>query len=192
MSRPSKRILLARHTLGVYVNHFVTLLARTTFMVNTTVLMHPNPYVRAYPTLPWPPPRNGDDQEATRLLKDKLWRLEEIQDLAQQTIDGASDTLRAITKDCKNDMQSLQIDDEYAAQLLLLLVESDYRNSRWCHTGSNIPNRPELGWVPCDVYRLKVCDDDDARKIRAIVYYIKLCLNPLGKMVLLISLHESK
>lgn len=161
-------------------------------MVNTSFLMHENPYVRARPELPWPPPQHGDDQIHTRLIDGKIWDLLSIRQLAQQVLHGDASSLKAITKDCRSDMQRLQMDDKYAARLLLLLNESDhYINSRWCHTGASVPTRPALGWVPCDAYKINVEDDYDNGETLTITYYIKFCLSPSGSMVLLISLHES-
>lgn len=154
--------------------------------------MHPNPYVRTRSDLPWPPPQNGDDHEDSRVIAKKVWDLAVIQGLAQQVLNGKGDSLKAITPDCIGDMQRLCIDAEYAAKLVLLLVPKDhYRNSRWCHTGAKIANRPELGWVPCDAYCLTVEDDYESGEIRMVNYYIKLCLSPVGSVVLIISLHES-
>lgn len=155
--------------------------------------MHANPYVRARPDLPWPPPQHGDDQEHTRFIEEKIWDLAAIKALAHQVVKGKSSALKAITRDCRTDMQRLQIDDVYAAKLLLLLNETDhYLNSRWCHTGANVPNRPELGWVPCDAYELPIEDEYESGETRELSYYIKICLSPSGETVVLISLHESK
>lgn len=181
----------AQHTSGIGVNHFVTPLARTTFMVNTTLPMHPNPYVRARPALPWPPPSSEEGQEASRVIGNKIWDLATVQDLAEKVLGGDKNSLRAVTRDCRLDMTKLNIDDEYAANLLLLLIDTDYKNSQWCNTGTNVPNRPELCWVPCDAYELSVRDADQNGQVKTTIYYIKLCINPLGVMVLLISLHKS-
>lgn len=171
---------------------FVKKLAGTTLMVNTTSSMHPNPYVHLRPQLPWPPPQSGDAFEASRTIPFKIWDLQVLQTIANAVKNGDETVMRAVTRGCINDMHAEQITPEYAADLLLQLSPSDYTNSRWCNIGDRQTKcRPELLWLPCDAYVVRINQADEHGNLQTKKYYIKLCLNSAGKMLLLVSLHES-
>ena len=169
----------------------VNALARTTLMVNNAVVMHPNPFVRLNPSLPWPPPSVEEGCEATRVIPFRVWKLKDIHVLAQQVLDGAGVPIKAITTGCIDDMQAEQLDAEDAARLILSLTDKEYINSQWCKTGAGGSGRPELCWAPCDAYIAKL-PENRITGTAAVDYYIKFSLNSMGNLIMLISLHRPK
>lgn len=160
-------------------------------MVNNDVVMHPNPFVRLRPSLPWPPPCADEGAEATREIPFQVWKLEDIRLLAQQVLDGTGTPIKAITTGCINDMQAEQLDAEDAARLIISLTDDQYVNSQWCKTGNGGTGRPELSWAPCDAYIAEIPEDRNSG-IPAVEYYVKLSLNSMGNLIMLISLHRPK
>lgn len=160
-------------------------------MVNNGVVMHPNPFVRLRPSLPWPPPCADEGAEATREILFQVWKLQDIRLLAQQVLDGTGTPIKAITQGCIDDMQAEYLNAEDAARIILSLTEAQYLNSQWCKTGNGGTGRPELSWAPCDAYIAEV-PENKSSGIVAVDYYIKLCLNSMGNLIMLISLHRPK
>lgn len=152
---------------------------------------HPNPFVRMWPDLPWPPP--DEDNDESRAIPQKVWKLADIKAIAQAQIDRESDTLiSAITDDCLEDLQKLEFTYCDIAERILQLEERHYDKSMWCmrSKGPGVKAPDEQLWFPCDAYVFTVRERVAATGWEGIVeYYVKLCLTPSQKVIILISFH---
>lgn len=150
---------------------------------------HPNPYVRARPNLPWPPP--GDDQ-TSRAILGKLWELAEIKAIAQSQLDHEHENLVfAVTEDCVKDIQKLEFTPVDLATHILQLDDRNYDKSLWCKKSVQPGVRIDEAalWCPCDSYVIPVRETYKSGFSGEVKYYIKLCLSPANKSVLLVSFH---
>ena len=152
---------------------------------------HPNPFVRQRPDLPWPPPIECN--ERSLVIPKKVWKLADIRTIAQAQLDNETDTLlSAITDKCVEDLQKLEFNASDAAERVLLLEERHYDKSMWCmrskRPGVKVPD--EQLWFPCDAYVLKVRERVVVTGWEGVMeYYIKLCLTPSQKVIVLVSFH---
>jgi hypothetical protein len=164
-------------------------------MVNFIPQGHPNAFMRVRPDLPWPPPESGEGarETATRRIGFKVWRLDEIQDLAKRFCDGDDTAVNVITDNCSLDMQRLSLDKSDVSNFILRLLDNHYVNSAWCRASSRPGVRvaEESRWYPCDAYCISIDTVKSEAEIIPIKYYIKMCKSATGKMLLIISMHES-
>ena len=150
---------------------------------------HPNPYVRAQPDLPWPP---SADDPRSRAIPKKIWPLAAIHAIAQAQLEQAEGSLiLPITDKCTEDIQKLELTTLDLAERLLRLSDALYDKSMWCQgsrrEGVKAPD--EALWFPCDAYLLRMQELLSANREVAVEYYLKLCLSPANKVVLLVSVH---
>lgn len=164
-------------------------------MVNSRPLAHANPFVRVRPTLPWPPPRTGDGapEIASRIIPYRVWVLEEIKELARQFLEGDDNAITVITNDCLSDMQRHLLEKVDLANFIDLLYEKRYNNSLWCKGSyrEGVKIAEEARWYPCDSYTLEVTREMDDGTNMDNKFYIKMCKSASGKMLLMVSMHES-
>ncbi|OGA54128.1 MAG: hypothetical protein A3F74_24235 [Betaproteobacteria bacterium RIFCSPLOWO2_12_FULL_62_58] len=155
---------------------------------------HPNPFVRQRPELPWPPPTEHDDR--SRVIPEKIWELADIKAIAQAQVDQEAETLlSAITDDCIEDLQKLEFTARDVAERILQLQAHHYDKSMWCmrskRPGVKVPD--EQLWFPCDAYVLRVKERVPTTGWEGFLdYYVKLCLTPSKKVIVLISFHPPK
>lgn len=164
-------------------------------MVNSVPQVHANAYVRVRPSLPWPPPRTGMEaaEVASRRIPYKVWVLDEIKELARQFLAGNDYAIQVITDDCGKDMQKHLLEKVDLANFIELLYDKRYINSAWCRASSRegVKVSEEGRWYPCDAYCLEVIREmDDSTEIEN-KFYIKICKSATGKMLLMLSMHES-
>lgn len=164
-------------------------------MVNLRPQGHANGFMRVRPTLPWPPPRVGDCAAdiASRKISSKVWELAEIKELARKYSSGDDNAINVVTNDCAIDLQRENLEKADLAEFIELVLEKHYLNSAWCmasqRPGVTVPE--EARWYPCDAYCMDIVKTgEDARTIEK-KYYIKMCKTATGKMLLIISMHES-
>ncbi len=152
---------------------------------------HPNPFVRQWPDLPWPPPTSERDD--TRVIVKKVWTLADIQAIAQAQLDHEDrPLLAAINDDCVKDIQNLEFTVCDVAERVLQLEERHYDKSMWCmrskRPGTKIPD--EHLWLPCDAYQIRIKERKDSTGWEGMAeYYFKLCLSPAKKILILVSIH---
>ena len=150
---------------------------------------HPNPYIQARPSLPWPP--SGDDANSRR-IPNKLWELADIHKIATvQLAQTERNLIVPITDDCTANIQDLELTTGDLAEMLLLLKEGNYDKSMWCQ-GSKKPGVKvpvEALWFPCDAYGLTIVERVSTGWEGRVEYYFKLCLSPANAVVLLVSVH---
>ena len=150
---------------------------------------HPNPYARARPDLPWPP---VEDDPKSRLIPKKLWDLKQVKVIAQAQLDHENENLiLAITKDCVRDIQRLELTAPDLANYILQLDDHHYDESLWCQKSMQEGVKIDAAaiWCPCDSYVLPVQEKSDSGIRVCVEYYIKFCLSPANKSVLLVSFH---
>jgi len=150
---------------------------------------HPNPYVRLWRDLPWPPP--NVDEEKSRVIRAKVWVLDEIKAIARSQLGSGGNRIRSITDRCTKDIQNLQFTSDDLANRVLKITDDCYRNSLWCMRGhlEGIRVPWEQLWLPCDAYAIKRHEQTDSGWSGEVEYYIKLCLNPGKTALMLVSLH---
>jgi hypothetical protein len=160
--------------------------------VVNTLTMHPNPYVRSRPELPWPPPSCDEDKRHTRLIAQKVWLLDDFKKLAMSCLEGNRNAILAVTHDCSSDMQDAMLTYEDVAEIVNLLTDDDYHNSLWCMRSmrEGVRCAPEALWLPCDSYVIETEFENDS--IASIKYYLKMCKSPMGTVLLMISIHPSE
>ena len=151
--------------------------------------IHPNPYARARPELPWPP---LEDDPKSRRIPNRLWKLSDIHAIAKTQIAQPEKSLiRPITDKCSEDIQDLEWTSQDLAEILLRLKDGNYDKSMWCQKsrwpGVKAPD--EALWFPCDAYKLLVVERVSAGWEGPVEYYLKLCLSPANAVVLLVSVH---
>lgn len=154
--------------------------------------MHLNPYVRFRPELPWPPPSCDKDKRHTRVIADKIWSLDQFKTIAAKCIAGTPNSIIAITKNCEDDMQNHMLRYEDVADIIGLLTDDDYENSLWCMRSKRNGTQcaPESLWMPCDSYVIEIELEDEPDE--SITYYLKMCQNITGTVLLMISTHPSE
>lgn len=158
-------------------------------MVNTHNV-HPNPFIRQNPDLPWPPPSSEEGKEDTRKIEGKVWLLENFISIATSYLDGTNDrALIAATNDCQADMQENRLTYADLAEIICMLTDRDYQNSMWCMRSARegVKCAPEASWLPCDAYTIPIRYENN----ESITYYLKMCQNLTGTVLLLISTHPS-
>lgn len=164
-------------------------------MVNLRPQGHKNGFVRVRPELPWPPPRTGTStaEVASRTIPSKVWDLEEIKALAKQYSCGDDYAITVITNDCALDMQRHLLEKCDVADFIELLSDKCYLNSSWCMASQRPGVRvsDEARWYPCDSYCLEVIREMDDSTTIENKFYIKMCKSASGKMLLMVSMHES-
>ena len=151
--------------------------------------VHPNPYIQAWPGLPWPP--SADDANSRR-IPNKLWELADIRRIAAAQLARTERNLIVpITDDCTANIQDLELSTGDLAERLLLLKKGHYDKSMWCQRtkapGVKVPD--EALWFPCDAYGLTNVERMSTGWEGPVEYYLKLCLSPANAVVLLVSVH---
>lgn len=126
------------------------------------------------------PPTNWS--EAGRLIgAGPLYPAEEIVRLLNDI-----DAIRPQTEKCRNDIQSLEFDNEDLARLIKNAVTAGhYRKSVWCRLSAK-------AIAACDDY--VVTDrawSEHARKEMDCEMYLKFAINQSGKLLLMVSCHPS-
>jgi hypothetical protein len=160
-------------------------------MVNT-LIVHPNPYVRLRPELPWPPPSSDEGKDHTRAIPARVWPLQKFIEIAQGHLAGKQNTIIAVTNDCQEDMQEHLVQYDDVAEIICLLTDDDYHNSLWCKRSRRpgVQCAPEAAWLPCDAYVISIDREDGSES--TIEYYLKMCQTTLGTVLLLISIHPAE
>lgn len=151
--------------------------------------IHPNPYVRLRPELPWPPP--GEDANSRR-IPNRLWKLSDIHAIADDQLARAGSSLIVpITDKCSKDIQDLELTTGALAERLRRLKDSNYDKSMWCQKSRwpGVKVSEEALWFPCDAYELVVVERLSTGWEGQVEYYLKLCLSPANTIVLLVSVH---
>lgn len=146
-----------------------------------------NSYKSSRPELPWPP---SQEDESSRVIRGPLWQLEDIRAIAgAQLREGRR--LVPITRDCVGDLQKLSFELNDVARLILQLNHGHYDKSMWCMATPNegVSISPERLWYPCDAYAIARFEKLISGWQGDVSYYLKLCLNPAGRVVLLLSTH---
>src|SRR5262245_26450571 len=118
---------------------------------------HPNPFVRQWPHLPWPPPSENDD--ISRAIPKQVWALNDVHGIANaQLANETGNLLVPITDRCNADVQKLEFSACDLAERVLQLTPKHYDKSMWCKRskkeGVIVPD--EQLWLPCDAYQLRV------------------------------------
>lgn len=140
-----------------------------------------------WPELPWPP--NAED-DSSRVIREQLWRLEEIHEIARAQLREGHHLL-PITQDCIKDLQKLCFDANDVARLIGQLQQRDYDKSLWCLAPPNagvVITREKL-WYPCDAYTTSRTERLQSGWEGTVDYYLKLCLHPSRSLILLLSAH---
>lgn len=160
-------------------------------MVNSAIV-HPNPYVRLRPDLPWPPPSSSEGQSASRIIKDRVWLLQDFIDVAQRCLAGTEGLIHAVTKVCQEDMSANFLQYPDVAEIICLLTDDDYENSQWCQRSARqgVKCAPEAVWLPCDAYVISIASEDEYEE--PITYYIKMCRGTGANVLLLLSTHPAR
>jgi hypothetical protein len=151
---------------------------------------HPNPYVRARPELPWRPPR--EDDERSREISTRLWDLRAIRAIAEAQLAQEHESLIIpVTVDCIKDLQKFTFDSQDIAAYILKLNDSHYDKSAWCKKSAQpgVTISEAALWCPCDSFVLALRESSPSGFLASVTYYIKLCLSPANKSVLLVSFH---
>jgi hypothetical protein len=93
----------------------------------------------------------------------------------------------AWTKDCRKDLQRLELDNDDLVKLIMTAVKNGkYLNSQWCEQKTNGP------WAACDSYRIIQEEwNDNSKKYYLYEYYIKFAINKSGKCLFTVSCHLS-
>jgi len=152
-------------------------------------LGHPNPYVRLWRNLPWPPP--DSENEASRVIRNRVWTLNEVKAIAEKQCQGGGNHVISLNEKCTNDIQKLAFTAEALGERILELEDVNYRNSMWC-TRSHLQGmtmRWEQLWFPCDAYALRRRERLDTGWEGMVEYYFKFCLNPGKDRIFLFSVH---
>lgn len=127
------------------------------------------------------PPKNWSVGERSISTGSPLYAPEEV--LAMLS-DSAS--IRPSTKDCIEDIQSLELDNDALAQLVIKAINfGRYRKSVWCRLN-------DKAIAACDDY--VVMDrvwNDAAYKELDCEMYLKFAINNNGKLLLMVSCHPS-
>lgn len=152
-------------------------------------LGHPNPYVRLWRNLPWAPP--DSEREETRVIRDPVWGLKEIQSIADTQRSDGGNRIISISEKCTKDLQKLTLTSEGIAERLLELNDSHYCNSSWCQRShlQGMTMRWEQTWFPCDAYAIRRHETVNAGWEGLVEYYFKFCLNPGKTRIFLLSVH---
>ena len=155
---------------------------------------HPNPFVRMWPDLPWPPPTTND--EHTQTIAKKVWKLADIKAIARAQLARETETLvTPLTESCVADLQKLEFTACDAAERILELEDHHYDKSTWCMRGvrAGIKVPDEQLWFPCDAYALRIRERLVVTRWEGYVeYYLKLSLTPTKQVILLFSFHLPK
>jgi len=152
-------------------------------------LGHPNPYVRFWRNLPWPPP--DSENEASRVIAKPVWTLKEVKAIAEKQCTEDGNQIISLNDKCTRDIQKLAFTAESLGGRILELEEANYRNSVWCMRShlQGMTMRWEQLWFPCDAYALKRREQLDTGWEGVIEYYFKLCLDPGKNRIFLFSVH---
>lgn len=87
------------------------------------------------------------------------------------------------TRDCYQNVQSLQWTADDVADLIQQLKDADYIDSEWCDNGKG-------AIAGCDAYALRRMEwISAANKQMQIEYFVKFAINKLGTLVLTVSCH---
>lgn len=152
---------------------------------------HPNPFVRLWPDLPWPPPKEDDDR--SRAIPRKVWELADVHGIARAQLEEETrNLLIPVTTDCAADIQKLEFSACDLATRVLHLTEHHYDRSLWCKCSKKdgVRARDEMLWLPCDAYELRLRERVATTGWEGDVeYYFKLCLTITKTVVMLVSLH---
>lgn len=145
-----------------------------------------NSYKGEWSDLPWPPRENN---AKSREIQGRRWNLKEIRAIANAHLQEGNRMI-PITDDCILDMQKLELSKDDLARLVLQLKDGDYDKSMWCKASANagVKVREERLWYPCDAYTISRRERRDAWE-GEVAYYIKLCLSPSKRVLLLLSTH---
>ena len=150
---------------------------------------HPNPYVRARSELPWAP---SADDPRSQVIPLRVWQLTDIRAIAEAQLGQPSSSLIVpITDKCNTDIQNLELTTTDLAERLLRLGDANYDKSMWCRGSrkDGVKVSDEALWFPCDAYVLKVREMVRTNWEGTVEYYLKLCLTPANKVILLVSVH---
>lgn len=92
----------------------------------------------------------------------------------------------AFTQKCTKDVQKYGLDDQQLSDLVKdAVIQGVYKGSEWCE------KNPDGPWAACDVYVLSRPEwNKYAHKDILQEYYVKLAINKLGKVILLVSMHQ--
>lgn len=92
------------------------------------------------------------------------------------------------TRKCKDDLMRLALDIPGVQELIReALQHGRYRNSEWC------VQNPTGPWVACDAYQLRRSEwVEAAYKDMSFEYYVKFAIGKTGKLLLIVSCHESQ
>ena len=93
--------------------------------------------------------------------------------------------LMIVTDKGRKDFRKWFDDDlQQIADLIGLLMESDYIDSEWCETGKG------AAIAACDAYRLRVNESDPVTGRRdQMQYFLKFAVSKTGAVVLMLSCH---
>ena len=148
-----------------------------------------NSYVRAKPHLPWAPPREED--EKSRVIREKVWTLGEFHAIAAKQVAQGGNLVIPITDECIEDLQKLEFERPQLAMLILELREGHYDKSMWCMASRKEGVRLSEAqlWHPCDAYAITRRERVPSGWEGNVDYYLKMCLNSAGRVILLASAH---
>jgi hypothetical protein len=148
-----------------------------------------NSYIRARPSLPWPP---DEKNEQSRAIGERVWRLEDFHAIAARQLSGAGGNLVIpITDECIGDLQKLQLERPQLATLILDLRAQHYNKSMWCKASKRegVKTLEAHLWHPCDAYAISRRERVPSGWEGDVAYYLKMCLNSAGKVILVASAH---
>lgn len=96
--------------------------------------------------------------------------------------------LVAWTRKCADDLERLTLDIPDVQTLIREALQfGRYRNSEWC------VQKPTGPWAACDAYQLERSEwVEAAHKNIIFEYYIKFAIGKTGKLLLVVSCHESQ
>jgi hypothetical protein len=152
-----------------------------------------NSYIRAKPSLPWPP---DEKNENSRAIGERVWRLDDFHAIAakQLSVGAGGNLVIPITNECIRDLQKLGLERPHLATLILDLRDHHYEKSMWCRASRREGVRileAQL-WHPCDAYAITRKERVSTGWEGNVDYYLKMCLNSAGSVVLLASAHLQK
>lgn len=110
--------------------------------------------------------------------KRPIFKLEQVLSRFQST-----DDIIPSTRECKDNLTDLLWTTKDILETLKALKQCDYINSQWCKISSK-------SWVPCDAYSASVKFGESENTF--IKIYIKYTVSPTGKVILVVSCHESE
>lgn len=126
------------------------------------------------------PPTPCEVGEDRKIPDGPLYSTDEI----QTALDNGQ--IRAVTQDCRNDLQTLGFDSDDLKELVTNAIATGrYKDSEWA-----LLNNERGVWTACDAYTLRREEwVSSANKSMPIEYYLKFSLSDVGEMILTVSCH---